>query len=138
MKCLTHLLLITLLFFNNVVTSQSLEDLFQDKKEVYFKFKFQSVNKTNKLSNIISIDHKSNKEDVYAYATKDEFKSFLKYGIAYELVDETIPIFSNLPGSKNNWDYYPTYSEYTQMMEQFADSFPNICKLHNLENNIIP
>ena len=132
MKCLSHLLLITLLFFNNVVTSQSLEDLFQDKKEVYFKFKFQSVNKTNKLSNIISIDHKSNKEDVYAYATKDEFKSFLTYGIAYELVDETIPTFSNLPSSKNNWDYYPTYSEYTQMMEQFADSFPNICKLHNL------
>ena len=100
MRCLTHLLLITLLFFNNVVISQSLEDLFQDKKEVYFKFKFQSVNKTNKLSNIISIDHKSNKEDVYAYATKDEFKSFLTYGIAYELVDETIPTFSNLPSSK--------------------------------------
>ena len=62
MRCHTHLLLITLLFFNNVVTSQTLEDLFQHKKEVYFKFKFQSVNKTNNLSNIISIDHKTNKE----------------------------------------------------------------------------
>ena len=64
MRCFIHLLLITLLFLNNAVFSQSLEDLFHDKKEIYFKFKFQSVNKTNKLSNIISIDHKTNKEDM--------------------------------------------------------------------------
>ena len=69
---------------------------------------------------------------MYAYATKNEFKAFLKCGIAYELVDEIIPQHTHLSVSKNNWDYYPTYSEYTQMMEQFADSFPNICKLHNL------
>ena len=132
MRCFVHLLLIALLILNNAVFSQSLEDLFHDKKEIYFKFKFQSVNKTNNLSNIISIDHKTNKENVYAYATKNEFKAFLKCGIAYELVEELIPHYTNASGSKNNWDYYPTYSEYTQMMEQFADSFPDICKLHNL------
>ncbi|MEC7945280.1 MAG: hypothetical protein VX145_03850, partial [Bacteroidota bacterium] len=88
MRCFVHLLLIALLILNNAVFSQSLEDLFHDKKEIYFKFKFQSVNKTNNLSNIISIDHKTNKENVYAYATKNEFKAFLKCGIAYELVEE--------------------------------------------------
>ena len=51
-------------------------DLFKDKKEVYFKFKFESVAKTNSLSNIISIDHKSNKKEIYAYANKSEFSNF--------------------------------------------------------------
>ena len=34
--------------------------------------------------------------------------------------------------AKNNWDYYPTYEEYVDMMIAFADSFPDICKLHHL------
>ena len=84
MRHFIYLLFIVPLFINNAVFSQNLEDLFHDKKEIYFKFKFQSVNKTNNLSNIISIDHKTNKENVYAYATKNEFKAFLKCGIAYE------------------------------------------------------
>ena len=64
MRCFVHLLLIALLILNNAVFSQSLEDLFHDKKEIYFKFKFQSVNKTNNLSNIISIEQKTNTENV--------------------------------------------------------------------------
>ncbi len=132
MRSIFYIFFLLVIHYNNVVISQDLGDLFKDKKEVYFKFKFESINKTNNLSKIISIDHKSNKEHIYAYANRNEFKAFLKLGIPYELVNEAIPLVMYGSGTKNNWDYYPTYSEYTQMMEQFADSFPNICKLHNL------
>ena len=34
--------------------------------------------------------------------------------------------------SKNNWNYYPSYNDYENIMQAFADSFPDICKLHNI------
>ena len=56
----------------------------------------------------------------------------MKLGIKHEVIADNVPISVNYSSNKNNWDYYPTYTEYTQMMQMFADSFPNICKLHNL------
>ena len=131
-KSIQFFILIFSLLLYIPLHSQDLDDLFKDKKEVYFKFKFESVAKTNSLSNIISIDHKSNKKEIYAYANKSEFEQFLKLGIKHEVIADNVPISVNYSSNKNNWDYYPTYTEYTQMMQMFADSFPNICKLHNL------
>ena len=34
--------------------------------------------------------------------------------------------------NKNNWNYYPTYQEYVDMMTDFSTAFPNICKVHSL------
>ena len=58
-KSIQFFILIFSFLFAIPFHSQDLDDLFKDKKEVYFKFKFESVAKTNSLSNIISIDHKS-------------------------------------------------------------------------------
>ena len=66
----------------------------------------------------------------YAYANKSEFTKFLQQGIRYQLIEKKPLNYIN--NSKNNWDYYPTYTEYTNMMQAFADSFPAICKLHHL------
>ena len=39
----------------------------------------------------------------------------------------------NFSNEKNSlWNYYPSYQEYVDLMTSFADSFPNICKLHSL------
>ena len=68
---------------------------------------------------------------IYAYANKAEFINFLSLEIKYNLINDDIKIpVSNF--SKSSWNYYPTYQEYESMMQAFADSFPNICKLHNL------
>ena len=40
--------------------------------------------------------------------------------------------FNSVSGPKSSWDYYPTYSQYVSIMQSFADSFPSICKLHNI------
>ena len=62
---------------------------------------------------------------------KTEFINFLSLEIKYNLINDDIKIpVSNF--SKSSWNYYPTYQEYESMMQAFADSFPNICKLHNL------
>ena len=49
---------------------------------------------------------------------------------SYKIFKKEILNYPNT--TKNNWDYYPTYQEYVDMMTAFADSFPDICKLHHL------
>ena len=125
MKKTLFLLLIPFLGF-----SQNIDDLFSKKGEVYFSFEYENKNQLNNLSAIISIDHKTNDEIAYAYANKSEFTKFLQQGISYQLIEKKPLNYIN--NSKNNWDFYPTYTEYTDMMQAFADSFPTICKLHHL------
>ena len=56
---------------------------------------------------------------------------FLKFNIDYQLIEE--PFFKpNASSNRSTWDYYPTYAEYISMMQSFENSFPSICKLHNL------
>lgn len=110
--------------------SQNIDDLFLERGEIHFSFKYNNINQLNDLSNIISIDHKTNSELAFAYANKKEYTAFLKFEIEHTIIPKKT--VAPLNGSKNNWDYYPTYEAYVDMMIAFADSFPNICKIHHL------
>ena len=110
--------------------SQNIDDLFSERGEIYFSFEYKNKNQLDAISDIISIDHKTNTELAFAYANKKEFSEFLKLNIDYTIIKKEPLNFTN--NSKNNWDYYPTYQQYVDMMIAFADSFPNICKLHHL------
>ena len=124
----------TILFFILTIPlfglSQNIDDLFITKGEVYFSFEYKNKHQLNKLSKIISIDHETNADIAYAYANKTEFENFLKQGIQYKIIKKEPLNF--IQQTKNNWNYYPTYTEYTNMMQAFTDSFPDICKLHSL------
>jgi len=121
------LLLILIPFFG---FSQNINDLFSEKGEIYFSFQYKNKLELNMISNIVSIDHKTNADLAYAYANQIEFLEFSALEIEYKIIKkETVKYMQK---SKNNWDFYPTYQQYTDMMTAFADSFPNICKLHNL------
>ena len=125
MKKLLFLLLIPFVGF-----TQNIDELFLERGEINFSFEYKDKNQLNDISDVVSIDHKTNAELAYAYANKKEFSEFLKFGIDYKIIPKKIISYNN--GSKNNWDYYPTYEEYADMMIAFADSFPDICKLHHL------
>ena len=134
MKKLSVFILCVLLnFLPSSWFAQSIADLFSEKGEVYFSFEYSSKNQLNQLSKIISIDHKTNASTAYAYANKKEFKEFILTGIDYKVVKK--PLFNYVSAgksSKNNWDFYPSYQEYVDMMQDFANSFPSLCKLHSL------
>ena len=122
--------ILLILIIPSIGYSQNIEDLFSKRGEIYFSFEYDNRNQLNTISDIVSIDHKTNNELAFAYANKKEYKKFLKLEIDHTIIPHKPLNFIN--GSKNNWDYYPTYEEYVDMMSAFADSFPNICKLHNL------
>ena len=121
--------ILILLFFPLSIVCQNIDKIFLKKNEVYFSFNYEKKSQLDRLSKIISLDHKIEKTTAYAYANKKQFKNFLKENIEFKLINNQVS-FDNI--SKNNWDYYPTYNQYVDMMYAFADSFPNICKVHSL------
>ncbi len=134
MKFLTlnKILLSCLILFgvNSFFSQNSLVDsLFSTKGEQYFSF--DPPKNINAVSKIISIDHKSNSHKIYAYANKKEFIDFLDLEIPFEIINNEIQILEP-NASRSSWNFYPNYQEYENMMQAFADSFPSICKLHNL------
>ena len=109
--------------------AQNIDEIFYKKNEIYFSFKYDKKSQLDRLSKIISLDHKIERTKAYAYANKKQFELFLNQNIVYEIIDNSI-LYDNI--SKNNWDYYPTYNQYVNMMYAFADSFPQICRIHSL------
>ena len=68
------------------IFSQDINTLFKEKGEIYFSFKYKNRNQLNKLSKIISLDHKIKKDSAFAYANKKEFAEFLNLDIKYNII----------------------------------------------------
>lgn len=125
------LLLCILLFTISNVFSQNIT-------EYYFKFKIQDKSELTELTRIISIDNFKDNE-VIAYANQEEFENFKKLGYSYELLQKDIPKSLTMATSVSqmeNWDRYPTYEVYRQMMINFQENYPTICKLDSIGTSI--
>jgi len=109
----------------------------EKKGEVYFKFNINTRAALSDLTNIISIDNVSGSE-VYAYANKSEFETFLTRNLAYEVLTHPGDLLKNPKMSdyndRNNreWDSYPTYQGYVNLLNQFATDHPSLCKVMDL------
>ena len=66
--------------------SQNIDEIFGENGEIYFSFEYKNKSQLDKLSKIISIDHKTNGEMAFAYANKKEFTKFLEKGINYTII----------------------------------------------------
>jgi len=123
-----------LLFSQNIDTQQ----LFNDKVEVYFSFeKSDAVDHTN-IGSLISIDHKQDAEKAYAYANKKQFEAFITLGIPYTILKSPAEQANVKTGksANSNWDYYPSYDEYIDMMYQYAADYPWICELKTIGTSV--
>jgi len=113
----------------------------EKKGEVYFKFKINSRSATSDLTHIISTDNISGNE-VYAYANRAEFETFLTQNIDYEVLTppgDLLPdpaMYHGLPSEPFEWDKYPTYEAYVAMMEKFQADYPSLCKLEELGTSV--
>ncbi len=105
------------------------------KGEVYFSFEVLDKSRINEISSIISIDNvKSNM--VFAYANREEFENFLKLHILFKVLPHPgdVDFELNMKSDVDNiqeWDFYPTYDAYVTMMNQFALTYPNLCRIVN-------
>ena len=131
--------LIILLISTILFAQSNLEEIFTNKHEVYFRFNIENLEKISQLSQIISIDD-VRFTTVYAYANKDEFTEFLKHKIAFEILPNPSsliePEMSNSLEQIAQWNVYPTYEAYVNMMYQFQNDYPNICKIVDAGNSV--
>ena len=129
------LLLASSLFADNTPAAQNIEDV----REIYFSFEISAKSELEQLTRIVSIDNvKGN--IVYAYAIPEELVELRNLG--YKI--KHIPLsgspkdltMATTIAEMANWDRYPTYSVYIDMMYQFASDYPTICRLENLGYSI--
>ncbi|MFA4851017.1 MAG: M14 family zinc carboxypeptidase [Bacteroidales bacterium] len=127
-------------FAQLTITRQPYVDsLFQNRKEVYFKFNIDSRQEINSLTTVISIDNvKGN--TVLAYANKKEFTKFIQLNYNYTILTSPGERIIN-PRMLDNvnlkqiqtWDSYPTYNAYETMMNQFASNYSSLCNVYTIK-----
>jgi PKD repeat protein len=140
-KNLTALLIALLTLATVHAQDFDVDEIFGQKGEIYFKFQNENHN-LNALSRIVSIDAIDGL-DVYAYASKSEFESFLKHVRDFELLTK--------PGEQikepkmldkinireiTDWDFYPTYEAYIDIMYQFASDYPDLCEVFSIGQSV--
>ncbi len=107
----------------------------ETKGEVYFSFEVFDKARINEISRIISVDNLKS-GTVFAYANATEFENFLKLNICFKVLKhpgeiEFDPNMKSDPDEIMEWDSYPTYEAYVAMMNQFAATYPNLCRIVN-------
>ena len=129
---ISYKLLLTIALTIQLLPQKLSSDYFDKNIEVYFSFEFTSKDLVRKLTDVVSID-KIEGSTAYAYANKNEYDKFLNFNIEHTILQKPgeliIPEMSDDINQINDWDVYPTYDAYVNMMMQFAMNYPTICKL---------
>ena len=117
-------------------SQQELNQLMQERNEYYFTFNLNGNDDLNAIAHAISVDRVDGKV-VTAYANNNDFARFQKMG--YEVTLQTPPsllekveMWDGSNRAEYDWDSYPTYSAYEDMMFQFATDHPDKCEIITL------
>ncbi|NLA25255.1 MAG: hypothetical protein GX879_09850, partial [Bacteroidales bacterium] len=138
MKYYLGILLILISFSLKAQAQSNLtaNNILKTRGEVYFSFKKPNHLDLKQLSKLLSVDDV--KENiVFAYANAHEFQEFSKLNIEYSLVEEyynksrAVNMASSI-ADMQNWDKYPTYQLYVEMMHKFAQDYPNYCRVDTI------
>lgn len=133
-----------LLFSSDAMEYNKAIQYLEERGEVCFNFYINSPSELKKLTEIISIDNVTGNE-VFAYANKAEFNEFLKQNYYYEvktppgLVGEVeMSDYSDYleKGIPPEWDKYPTYGAYEDIMDKFATDYPDLCRIEHFGNSV--
>jgi len=116
-----------------------LNELFARTGEQYFSFYVNDRMLIHELSRIISVDRVDPEGKVFAYANRKEFSRFMDYGLDYEILHHP-GIFEGEMNMKDKlnireiteWDFYPTYDAYVDMMNQYAEQYPSLCQVFSI------
>ena len=132
----TFSLVVVLITFQTVL-GQNAKAVFGTRNEVYFSFQVQSKNEISSITRLISVDNVKN-NTVWAYANMKQFLKFSQLGYNITLLphpgdDPGVVMRDNIVlNTSTTWNFYPTYSGYEDLMNQFQTLYPNICKIQTI------
>jgi len=132
------LLLPTLIFAQkNQEELQKAQKQINTYGDVYFKLPIKNKFDLKKLPKYISIDSRSiNGNYIKAYVPKKHFQDLLELHLNFEVVPKKKSnkslTMAHTIGEMSNWNRYPTYSVYVQMMQKFASDYPDLAVLDTI------
>ena len=113
-----------------------LNQLMQQRNEYYFTFNLNGNDDLNAIAHTISVD-RIDGNVVTAYANNNDFARFGKLG--YDVTLQTPPsllekaaMWDGSNRAEYDWDSYPTYSAYEEMMFAFQTNHPDKCEIITL------
>jgi PKD repeat protein len=113
----------------------NVNQLFSQHPEVIIKFQIPDRTQLEILTRMISIDNVTENE-VIAYAVQEEFEQFLTLNIPYKIVERPVLTpeelnmldFEAIKKYRNDWNYYPTYPAYLELLDDFVATYPDLCR----------
>lgn len=143
-KIITFIFALTLfVFIGNAQDYSKVREILSARGEAKILVK-ASENTLENLSLFTSIDRKIENEYL-VYVNEKQFNNFLTLGLDYRLYNEEkseklIKVATSIE-QMNQWDCYPSYQVYVDLMQNLAQDFPNICRLDTIgfstENRLI-
>ncbi|MBU2650632.1 MAG: carboxypeptidase regulatory-like domain-containing protein [Bacteroidetes bacterium] len=142
MKSILYSLLLLLIPVFTLFSQET--DVFHGRPEVFFSFNLQDNEEITILSKTVSIDRFFPETGQgQAYANKQEWNAFLGLDIPYKIETPPSMQVKDLKMKDNvnireisDWNFYPTYDAYIDIMEQFATDFPEICEVFSIGTSV--
>ena len=136
MKTRFLLVLFVMISFGITAQETNLNKLMQQRNEYYFTFNLNGNDDLNTIAHTISVDRVDG-NTVIAYANNDEFNKFQKLGYEVTLLTppsmaEKVAMWDGSNRAEYDWDTYPTYQAYEDMMFQFGTDHPDKCEIITL------
>jgi len=113
-----------------------LVELYKNRPEIYFSLDVEDPAEVKKLITLISIDGFT-EAGITAYANVKQFEQLKNRGYRPKLLMppsliETVKMTDHIDGRELlEWDAYPTYNAYVQMMQDFESDYPDNCEVFN-------
>lgn len=108
--------------------------------EHYIQLQVENKKELTSLTRMVSIDDRKG-NNVLAYATDQQLLRIDKAGYEYQELThpgkrlKSIKMAETLE-EMENWDRYPTYKLYVKMMHQYAEDYPDLCRIDTIGYSI--
>jgi predicted deacylase len=132
MKRVVIILILCLLFL-------SLWGNLSDRPEQYLQVDINSGSDISILTDICSIDRIEG-NTAYVYALPEEVDAVIQHGFRYKIIpfpyENTRVEMATTVSAMSNWNMYPTFPVYSQMMNNLATNYPAICQVTTIGNSV--
>lgn len=109
------------------------------RNEVYLQIEIETTSRLDELHDLVAIDRVHGGQ-VYAYADTRQFRRFLLKNYQFRtLTPPAMQHGANMSRTLQditNWDVYPTYEQYLELMQDFVNQYPDLCKLHQIGTSV--
>ena len=123
--------LIFVWLFGNVQAQADLDALMAARGEYFFSLQIQQPEEAAMLTRLCSID-KLEGQKLIGYANAEQYQQLLAKGYCPRLLTppsmrEVYAMWDGTNREAYDWDAYPTYEAYQDMMKRYAEDYPERC-----------